>query len=98
MLHYDGKFVSFGNSALRGDQKFSITRLNEIYQLIDSTSVIGFDDQSGKLLYHYQYNNDTELVHNIANLSADTANNILLLKSIIQQFNNALYRNSFVEE
>jgi phosphoglycerol transferase MdoB-like AlkP superfamily enzyme len=89
-LGYAKPFMSFGNDFLSGETEgFSIARKNDGYQLIDSTTITCFDDQSGKTLYHYNYRTDSTLSKNIPD---DTAAGVKtsFIKAIIQRFNNSL--------
>lgn len=86
-LGYAKPFMSFGNDFLSGGG-FSIARKNDGYQLIDSTTITGFDDRSGKTIYHYNYKTDSTLSRNIPD-AADAKQKTEMIKAIIQRFNNS---------
>lgn len=93
-LRYSKPFTSFGNSIFRNNEKFSISLLNGTYQLIDSATITGFDDQSNRLLYYYNWRTDPNLtINDTTNSSAQRS--ITLIKAVVQQFNNGLINNSF---
>ncbi|MEO5562116.1 MAG: LTA synthase family protein [Chitinophagaceae bacterium] len=93
-IHYSKPFVSFGNSFFRErgeEEQFSICRKNESYQLIDSTTMTGFDERSGKIIYHYNYRTDTLLTHNLYTPGYPAIEHRgELIKGILQRFNNSL--------
>jgi phosphoglycerol transferase MdoB-like AlkP superfamily enzyme len=91
-LHYAKPFMSFGNDFLDDSSYgFSISRNNDGYQLIDSTTLTSFDDRSGKVLYHYNYKADSALTKN-SYTPADPFMNqrVDRIKAILQRFNNSL--------
>lgn len=93
-LGYSKPFMSFGHSFKNGDSAasgFSICKMNEGYQLTMDSTITGFDEHSGKLLYHYNYRTDSLLANDLS-ASTDPAitSKLNLLKAIIQRFNNSL--------
>lgn len=91
-LGYAKPFMSFGTDFLADSAGgFSIARKNDGYQLIDSTTITCFDDQSGKTLYQYNYKRDSALMNNLlipGNTDVKTKTD--LIKAIIQRYNNSL--------
>lgn len=95
-LKYSKPFTSFGSSVFRRGDQFSINRLNGIYQYIDSTDFMGFDDENHKIVFHYKHLHDTLLRNNLS-LTPDNGREVKLnkLKAFIQRANNSLINNSF---
>jgi phosphoglycerol transferase MdoB-like AlkP superfamily enzyme len=93
-LGYSKPFMSFGQSIFSAEQPqggFSIYKGNQGYQLAGSGMLTGFDDRSGKTIYHYNYLTDTTLSKNLA----DSGDPIIeqktdLIKAILQRYNNSL--------
>jgi phosphoglycerol transferase MdoB-like AlkP superfamily enzyme len=95
-LNYSKPFTSFGSSVFRDRPQFSINRLNGVYQYIDSTDFIGYDDQNDKLAFHYKHRRDS-LLRNDLSLTPDNGIEVRLnkVKAFIQRANNSLINNSF---
>ncbi|MBX2926082.1 MAG: LTA synthase family protein [Chitinophagaceae bacterium] len=93
-LNYSKPFISFGNSIFKDGYKFSICKTNEIYQLIDSSGVTGFNDQSDEVVYFHKRWNNNQIIHR----DASKKEPVELIKAILQQYNNSLIRNSFQQE
>jgi len=89
-LHYPGPFMSFGNSFLRNDYSYSISKIYGAFQLIDSTTVTGVDEASGRAIYHYDWIRDPGLMDNRVSDSNSVRNRTLLIRAILQRFNNSL--------
>jgi phosphoglycerol transferase MdoB-like AlkP superfamily enzyme len=91
MLHYPKPFMSFGNSMLRSTSGYSISRTYGEYQLIDSAGITGFDENSGGVVFYYDWRNDAQLKNN---LSADPVGKErgrgALIKGVLQRFNNSI--------
>lgn len=95
MLHYQRPFMSFGNSILRPHPAFSVCRIFDTNQMIDSAFITGYQPSRDSVLYFYNYRTDTALA---TNLLPDTSLRAWLLprKKMIrafgQRFNQALLR------
>jgi phosphoglycerol transferase MdoB-like AlkP superfamily enzyme len=91
-LGYEKPFMSFGNSIFDTTQRgFSIQRVYTAYQLIDSTSITGFDEQAGQVVYHYDHRIDTALVKNLyPPADSNARRNADMIKAVLQRFNNSL--------
>jgi phosphoglycerol transferase MdoB-like AlkP superfamily enzyme len=93
-LHYSQPFTSFGTSIYRPSTGFSINRINGVYQYIDSSDFIGFDDRNDQLVFHYDYKTDPLLQNNLlVNDSARAKRKAMLLKAFLQRVNNSLVNN-----
>jgi phosphoglycerol transferase MdoB-like AlkP superfamily enzyme len=91
MLHYPKPFMSFGNSMLRPTGGYSISRSYGEYQLIDSVGITGFDENSGKLVFYYDWRNDTLLKNNLyTDPVGKERERSGLVKGILQRFNNSI--------
>ena len=99
MLHYSKPFMSFGNSFLRDQQGFSVSNMFGAYQLIDSSTITGYDDNSDRILYHYDRLRDKRLETDLsANKDVDVSKQSTMIKAILQRFNNSLLdRNLLIE-
>lgn len=95
-LKYSKPFYSFGSSVFQNGDHFSINRLNGVFQYIDSTDFIGFDEANDKMLFHYKHRYDTFLRNNLI-LTPDNGREAKFnkLKAFIQRANNSLINNSF---
>jgi len=92
-LNYDKPFNSFGNSILREGMRFSLSKANGIYQLLDASGASGFDMQSGEVVYYYNFEVDSTFSDN--RKQKVDLNTVNLIKAILQQYHNSLVRNSF---
>jgi phosphoglycerol transferase MdoB-like AlkP superfamily enzyme len=93
-LGYTKPFMSFGNSIYLNDtleKGFSIYKANEGYQYTSDGMLTGFEDKTNRLLYHYNYLQDS-LLMNDRSRSGDSALTLRTrrIKAIIQRFNNSL--------
>jgi phosphoglycerol transferase MdoB-like AlkP superfamily enzyme len=85
-LGYSKPFMSFGKDFLSDSTGgFSIAKKNDGYQLIDSSTITCFNEESEKMLYYYNYRSDSALTKNLPGTG-----NTDLIKAIIQRFNNSL--------
>jgi phosphoglycerol transferase MdoB-like AlkP superfamily enzyme len=93
-IHYSKPFMSFGSSIYRPDSvtnRFSIYGVGDHYQLIDSSTVTGYDSRSEKVIYHYQFKTDSLLRNNLVNTDDPSIpKNERLIKAIFQRFNNSM--------
>jgi hypothetical protein len=93
-LHYSKPFMSFGSSIYRPEpeaKRFSIYYAGEHYQLIDSTTITGYDSRTDKILNHYNFKTDTLLTRDLVN-SGDSSirSREILIRAILQRFNNSM--------
>jgi len=93
MLHYPKPFVSFGGSLLRNNEpRFSLSYLNGNYQLIQDGYSWQTDHTISNALYNFK--NDSLLSKDLYKSDKNTAaEKDMLLKAIIQQYNNRLIEN-----
>jgi len=93
MLHYPKPFVAFGGSLLRNNEpRFSLSYLNGNYQLIQDGYSWQTDHTISNALYNFK--NDSLLTNDLYKSDKNTAaEKDLLLKAIIQQYNNRLIEN-----
>jgi phosphoglycerol transferase MdoB-like AlkP superfamily enzyme len=90
-LNYSQPFTSFGTSFYRESPAFSINRLNGVYQYIDSSDFIGYDDRNEQLVFHYQYKSDSLLQHNRVKSNPSAARSKeIILKAYLQRVYNQL--------
>jgi hypothetical protein len=86
--------MSFGSSIYRPDSvtnRFSIYGVGDHYQLIDSSTITGYDSRSEKVIYHYQFKTDSLLRNNLVNTGDPSIpKNERLIKAIFQRFNNSM--------
>jgi phosphoglycerol transferase MdoB-like AlkP superfamily enzyme len=93
-IHYAKPFMSFGSSIYRSQneaRRFSIYRAGDHYQLIDSTTITGYDGNAEKTIYHYNFKTDSLLTRNLVN-SGDSAflSRERLIRAVLQRFNNSM--------
>jgi phosphoglycerol transferase MdoB-like AlkP superfamily enzyme len=93
MLHYNKPFVAFGSSALRSDEpRFSLSYLNGNYQILKDGYSLQTDHSISTVLYNFE--NDSLLSKDVSGTHKDIAKDMdLLLKSVIQQYNNRIIGN-----
>ena len=93
LLHYNKPFVAFGSSALRNDEpRFSLSYLNGNYQLLQDGYCLQTDHTVSSVLYNFE--NDSLLSKDVSKTHKDIAKEMdLLLKSVIQQYNNRIIGN-----
>jgi hypothetical protein len=87
-LNYDSAYVAFGNDLLHnGEQRFSLTFYNNIYQYIEGDYLLQFDGRKAVGLYNFK--TDKLMKRNVA----DDFQEVVIgmetkVKAIIQQYNN----------
>ncbi|MGN6439331.1 MAG: LTA synthase family protein [Agriterribacter sp.] len=91
-LNYSKPFMSFGSSIFKDGYKFSISKKNEIYQIIDSSGVTGFNDQTDSIIYFYSNQSNAQPGEKTI---SKTRRSEELIMGILQQYNNYLIKNSF---
>jgi phosphoglycerol transferase MdoB-like AlkP superfamily enzyme len=94
-IHYAKPFMSFGSSIYRPEteaRRFSIYRAGDHYQLIDSTTITGYDSRAEKTIYHYNFKTDSLLTRNLVNSGDSTIflSREKLIRAIVQRFNNSM--------
>ena len=93
ILHYDNAFVSYGRSVFDSTyQGFSMSYMNEMFQLITPEYLLEFDGQKADKFYGWQM--DSMLQNNIVqDKSAKLLEMERFIKAYIQQYNNRMIRN-----
>ncbi len=93
ILHYEKPFVAFGSSVLRDDEpRFSLSYLNGNYQLIKDGYSLQTDHSVSSVLYNFE--NDSSLSNDVSATKKNIAKDMdILLKSVIQQYNNRIIGN-----
>lgn len=87
-------FISFGNSLLNDStEHFAINHINGISQLIKDDYVIQFDGY--KTIAVYNLKSDSLLKNNIIDQKSEYQNSELLLKAILQSYQERLVENKF---
>jgi phosphoglycerol transferase MdoB-like AlkP superfamily enzyme len=97
-LNYDKPFSAFGNSVFDSSvTHFAVNFLSDYYQLLTNDYLLQFDGERNLALYSYK--SDTLLLKNVLKENPLVATeNSLLLKSVVQQFNNAMIKNEIVKK
>lgn len=93
MLGYSAPFMAFGKSIFDSSYHSSFSKINGAYQLLDSTTITGYDDQQEKTVYCYDYKADPLLKNNlVSRISSDSLlqQKQYYLKARIQQYHNSL--------
>jgi hypothetical protein len=76
---------------LRSTGGYSISKTYGEYQLIDSTGITGFDENSGRVVFYYDWRTDAQLKNNLfADPIGKERERGGLIKGILQRFNNSL--------
>lgn len=92
LLGFDTKVLSFGKSVFKNDEKFSISYLNGIYQLISSQYCLHFDGE--KVIAFYNINNDPTLSKNLVQENSDQQIHFeKMVKAFIQQYQTRITNN-----
>jgi phosphoglycerol transferase MdoB-like AlkP superfamily enzyme len=96
-LCYNGTFTIYGESIFNDSTAhFSVTYLNDIYQIITGHYVLKFDGEKSISLFNYE--TDKSLKNNLLNKQTEKVQEIeKLLKAIIQDHNYKLLHNTIVE-
>jgi len=93
-LHYSGRFITFGKSIYRKSNGFSLNRLNGVYQYFDSAYLVGYDEGQNKVLYQYNFRQDSALLQNqLPAGEKEAMQRINPMKAVLQRFNNSLINN-----
>jgi len=89
-LNYDSAYVAFGNDLLHnGEQRFSLTFYNNIYQYIEGDYLLQFDGRKAIGLFNFK--TDKLMKRNVAPDSQEVAKGMeRKVKAIIQQHNSRI--------
>lgn len=96
-LHIDDEILTFGQSVFDANKGFSISYINQVYQLIEGDFCLQFDGEESLAFYHWK--EDQELKHNLIEESKFTAEKKSMerkLKAIIQQYNKRMIENQLI--
>jgi len=91
-LSYNKPFISFGNNLLNDStEHFAVNHISGITQLIKDDYVIHFD--GSKIIAVYNFKSDSLLQNNIIDQKSEYQNSELLLKAILQSYQERLVQN-----
>ena len=91
-VNYSNDYVSFGSSVLGGSKGFSVSYLNDLYEIISGNFVYQFDGTNGVALYDISM--DSLMQHNAKNEQPDVANGLeRKLKGYLQSYNQRMIKN-----
>jgi len=98
MLHYQQPFMSFGQSMLDTlAAGHAIAHYNDIYQLIDSSYVFGYNEKTEQPVYLYNFRKDSALNNNLLTQGVlqypQAAGMQQQVKAQIQYFNYSMIKN-----
>jgi len=93
-LGYPGTFIAFGNSVFdKQSPRFGLSRVSESYQLVMGDHVLQWNEAKKPELYNFK---SDPLLGKSLELPAVTDSLQLLLKSVIQQYNNRMIENRLI--
>ncbi len=92
-LNYKGSFIAFGKSAFnKYSQHFSVSYINNIYQLIKDGYVLQFDGEKTISLHNISI--DNMLNNNLSDKEPEKKTELeIYIRAIIQSYNNRLIEN-----
>lgn len=91
-VNYNKDFVSFGTSVLGDSKGFSVSYLNNLYEIISGNFVYQFDGANGFALYDISM--DSLMQHNIIKEQPDVVNELeRKLKGYLQSYNQRMIKN-----
>jgi len=91
-LGYNEIFIAFGNSLLNDStDHFAVNYINGIYQFINDDYVVQFD--GSKTIAAYNFKTDSLLQNNIVDQKSEYQSSELLLKAILQSYQERLVEN-----
>lgn len=101
ILKYHGPYTSMGRSLVESSAngRYAVNRVSGIYQVIADEWVLGYNGQTEKSQYLYQYKKDAELKNNLVSQIRYARQRIALeriIKANIQQYNNALLNRNLI--
>ena len=95
-LNYSGDWISFGRSAIEknNEYRFTYNEYDNVYQIIDSSFVLAYDENKEQAVYLYNFIKDPILGNNILLEEPEIVLNMEQhLKAVIQTYNNRLIDN-----
>jgi phosphoglycerol transferase MdoB-like AlkP superfamily enzyme len=97
-LGYPKSFVAFGNSVFqKGVPRFDMSMISNSYQLVEGDYALQWNGASKFVLFNYV--KDPLLTRQVETDERETAENMeLLLKAIIQQYNNRMIENRLTSQ
>jgi len=95
-LNYDKNYVAFGSDAFDSTaSNFSITYLNDVYQLIKDDYMMQFDGEN--VLALYDIKSDSLLQNNLVNKIKSKNNDLeKFVKAVIQSYNKRMIENDLI--
>lgn len=94
---YNGRYMSFGKTVLEATQpRYAVQKMDYIYQIIDSSFVLGLNAANDKVIYLYNYKADSLLKKNLFPDSLMIEKKRELesqLKAMIQRYNAGFQNN-----
>lgn len=94
LLGYEGSFISFGSSLIDDgfdDKRFVLNYVNETFQFIMNGWALYFDGK--RIIAFYDIEEDPMLANNLIGKVPEPQQELLLMKAVIQQFNNRMIEN-----
>lgn len=94
LLGYEGSFISFGSSLIDegfDDKRFVLNYVNETFQFVMNGWALYFDGK--RLIAFYDMEEDPMLANNLIGKVPEPQQELLLMKAVIQQFNNRMIEN-----
>ena len=90
-------FMNFGNSVFKEGEKFSVSYLNGIYQLISSQYCLQFDGE--KVIGFYDLESDPSLTNNLSEQELEQQLKLeKKIKAFIQQYQTRVTKNQLSVE
>jgi phosphoglycerol transferase MdoB-like AlkP superfamily enzyme len=97
LLHYKQPFMSFGQPVSDTGRGIVINHFGDLYQAIDSSYLLGYNEKTEQPAYLYNFKSDTALVKNLllkGELPDQHAVKMLEhLRAVIQYFNYSMIKN-----
>jgi phosphoglycerol transferase MdoB-like AlkP superfamily enzyme len=94
LLNYHKPFMSFGKSVFDTlAQHSAIAKWGDIYQLIDSTYLFGYNERLEKAAYLFNFQKDPALQQNLLGADSISMRSEQQLKAILEYFNYSMIRN-----
>ncbi len=94
---YNGGYMSFGTTVLNATSpRYAVQKMDYLFQIIDSSYVLGLNSDNDAVMYLYNYKTDTLLKKNLfhdlvmINKKQELENR---LKAMIQRYNNGFQNN-----
>lgn len=98
LVNFKGNYFSFGNDIFDSTQpNFSISYLNNEYQILKDGFVLRFDGKNSTALYNFK--KDSLLKNNLINININQKVKLeTFTKAVIQQYNNNMINNRMTNE